>query len=126
VKKLILAAVIACAPAMASAADLSGAWTINGTFASMGVSYTVTCKLAQDASGKLTGPCDGANNEHDTATGAVTTGADGKPMLELAYDTNYQGTPVHLDYKGAAQADGSFAGTIDTGGPQGAFTAVRK
>ena len=125
-KKLLLAAAIACAPAITLAADMSGNWTINGTFASMGVSYTVTCKLAQDAAGKLAGPCDGANGEHDAATGAVTTGADGKPMLELAYDTTYQGTPVHLDYKGAAQADGSFAGTVDTGGPQGAFTAVRK
>jgi hypothetical protein len=32
---------------------------------------------------------------------------------------------VHLDYKGAPQADGSLAGTIDTGGPQGTFTATK-
>ena len=125
-KRLLLAAVIACAPMAAGAADLSGTWKIDANFASMGVTYTVTCKLAQDASGKLSGPCDGANNEHDTASGAVTSGADGKPNLELAYDTNDQGTPVHLDYKGTVQADGSFAGSIDTGGPQGTFTAARQ
>jgi len=126
VKRLLLAAVIACAPMAAAAADLSGTWKVDGNFAAMGVTYTVTCKLAQDPSGKLSGPCDGANSEHDAATGAVTTGSDGKPALELAYDTNYQGTPVHLDYKGTAQADGSFAGTIDTGGPQGVVTATRQ
>lgn len=125
-KRLLLAAVIACAPMAAGAADLSGTWKIDANFASMGVTYTVTCKLAQDASGKLSGPCDGANNEHDTASGAVTSGSDGKPALELAYDTTYQGTPVHLDYKGTVQADGSFAGSIDTGGPQGTFTAARQ
>jgi len=126
VKILLLAAVIACAPMAATAADLTGTWKVDASFASMGVSFTLTCKLAQDASGKLSGPCDGANSEHDAATGAVTTGADGKPMLEFAYDTTYQGTPVHLDYKGAVQADGSFAGSIDTGGPQGTFTATKQ
>jgi hypothetical protein len=125
VKKLLLAAVLACAPAMAFAADVSGAWTINANFASMGVTFTATCTLTQDAAGKLAGPCKGPNGEALTASGAVTTGSDGKPLVEFGYDTTYQGTPVHLDYKGAPQADGSLAGTIETGGPEGAFTAKK-
>ena len=128
-KRRLLAAVIACAPIAAGAADLpdiSGTWKIDGAFAAMGVTYTVTCKLAQDAGGKLSGPCDGANGEHVAANGSVADGADGKPVLELAYDTTYQGMAVHLDYKGGAQADGSFAGVIDAGGAQGTFTATKQ
>jgi hypothetical protein len=125
VKRLLLAAVLACAPGVALAADISGAWTINAAFDSMGVKFTATCTFTQDAGGKLTAPCKGPAGEALSATGAVTTGSDGKAMVEFGYDTTYQGTPVHLDYKGAPQADGSLAGTIDTGGPQGTFTATK-
>jgi hypothetical protein len=125
VKRLLLAAVLACAPGMALAADFSGAWTINANFASMGVTFTATCTLTQDASGKLAGPCKGPNGEALTAAGAVTTGSDGKTQVEFGYDTSYQGTPVHLDYKSTPQADGSLAGSIETGGPEGTFTAKK-
>ena len=124
-KRLLLAAVLACAPSIALAADISGAWTINGAFDALGVKFTATCTFSQDAAGKLTAPCKGPQGEDISATGAVTSGSDGKPMVEFGYDTNYQGTPVHLDYKGAPQTDGSLAGTIDTGGPQGTFTATK-
>ena len=118
-KKLLLAAALALAPIAASAADISGDWTVNGAFDSMGVKYTLTCTFAVDAAGKLTGPCKGDQGDL-TATGAVTGG-----NVEFAYDTTYQGTPVHLDYKGAVGADGSITGTVDTGGPQGTFTATK-
>ncbi len=125
-KRLLLGAVFALAPAAALAADLSGDWTLNCAFDSMGVKYTTTCTLAEDSAGKLAGPCLGNANEKVAASGAVTTGSDGKVSVEFGYDTTYQGTPVHLDYKGAPQPDGSLVGTIETGGPQGAFTATRK
>jgi opacity protein-like surface antigen len=120
-KKLLLAAVLACAPSAVLAADMTGAWTINGAFDAMGVKYTVTCNLTQDGTGKLAGPCKGPMGEPLTAAGAVT-GAS----VELAYDTTYQGAPVHLDYKGDVQSDGTLKGTIDTGGPQGTFTATKQ
>ena len=55
-KTLLLAAAIACAPAALLAADMSGAWTINAAFDSMGIKYTVTCQLKDDGTGKLSGP----------------------------------------------------------------------
>ncbi len=119
-KKLLLAAALVCAPTIASAADMSGAWTLNGAFDSMGVKYTVTCQLKDDGTGKLSGPC------HSDQGDAPATGSVAGTAFELAYDTTYQGTPVHLDYKGALAADGSVSGTVDTGGPQGTFTASKK
>ena len=124
-KKFLLAAVIAIAPAAAPAAafaqDLSGSWAILGSFDSMGIKYNVTCTLTQDSAGKLAGPCKGPAGEALTAAGAVTG-----TSVELGYDTTYQGAPVHLDYKGDVQTDGSLKGTIDTGGPQGTFTATKQ
>jgi hypothetical protein len=123
---LIAAAALAFAPGAVFAADLSGAWTVHGVFDSMGVKYDSPCKLAQDSTGKLAGSCLGNAGDNAATTGMVTTGADGKTIaVEFAYDTTYQGTPVHLDYKGTMQADGSLAGTVDTGGPQGTFTATK-
>ena len=124
-KKLILATAFALLPAAALAADLSGAWNVAGSFDAMGIKYTSACTLAQDAGGKLTGTCQGTAQESAATTGTVTTGADGKTAVEFAYDTSYQGTPVHLDYKGAVQADGTLAGTVDAGGASGTFTAAK-
>jgi hypothetical protein len=45
--------------------------------------------------------------------------------LTLAYDTTYQGSPVHLAYTGDVQADGTAKGTVDTGGPAGTFTLTK-
>ncbi len=123
---LILAAALALAPAAALADDMSGVWTINGEFAAMDVKFTTTCTLKQDASGALSGPCTGASNEPVTASGAVRTGMGGKPEVDFGYDTNYEGTPVRLEYVGAPQADGSLAGTVSAHGAQGTFTATRK
>ena len=118
-KKLLLSAVLACAPTVLLAADMSGTWTVNGAFDSMGVKYTVSCAIKDDG-GKLAGPCTG-----DPSGGTLqATGTESGTAVEFAYDTTYQGTPVHLDYKGTVAADGSIAGTIDTGGPQGTFTAT--
>jgi len=124
VKKLLLAAALALAPMTALAA--SSDWTINAAFDSMGVKFTTTCHLDQDAGGKLSGTCIGSAQEKTVASGAVATGTDGKPSYNFGYDTTYDGTPVHLEYVGSPQADGSLAGTISTGGPQGTFTATRK
>lgn len=120
-KTFLLAAVIACAPGVVLAQDLSGSWAIAGSFDSMGIKYNITCTLTQDSTGKLAGPCKGPMGEALTAAGAVTG-----TTVELAYDTTYQGAPVHLDYKGDVQTDGSWKGTIDTGGPQGTFAAIKQ
>ena len=119
-KRLVFAAAVALAPMTASAADLSGDWTVNGNFDSMGVKYTLACTFAVDSAGKLTGPC--KSDQGDVAATGTVSGT----AVEFAYDTTYQGSPVHLDYKGAVQSDGSLSGTVDTGGPSGTFTATKK
>ncbi|HWF76030.1 MAG TPA: hypothetical protein VN694_02535 [Caulobacteraceae bacterium] len=124
-KKLVLAAAVALLPGAALAADLSGAWNVAGSFDAMGIKYSSACKLKEDPAGKLSGSCQGTQNEDDATTGAVTTGADGKTAIEFAYDTTYQGSPVHLDYKGTEQADGTLSGTVDAGGADGTFTATK-
>jgi hypothetical protein len=129
-KKLVLAAALALlpmtvVPGAALAADVSGAWNVAGSFDAMGIKYNSVCTLKQDAAGKLTGACTGTQNETAPTTGTVTTGADGKTAVEFAHDTSYQGTPVHLDYKGTVQSDGSLSGTVDAGGASGTFTATK-
>ncbi|MGH6955345.1 MAG: hypothetical protein ACREEW_01615 [Caulobacteraceae bacterium] len=119
-KSLVIAAALILAPAAASAADLSGVWTVNGDFSGM-IKYTLTCTLTQTPDGKLSGPCKGAEGAADQSTGSVSGSA-----VDFAYDTTYQGGPVHLDYKGQVQPDGSLKGTVDAGGPQGTFTATKR
>ncbi|HEY3797840.1 MAG TPA: hypothetical protein VGL58_05760 [Caulobacteraceae bacterium] len=115
-KKLLIAAALTLAPAVAFA----DTWTVNGAFGDA-IKYTVTCDLTNTA-GALAGTCtDPQGGANVNAKGTVSASA-----FELAYDTTYQGAPLHLDYKGAVAADGSVSGAIDAGGPQGTFTATKK
>ena len=118
-KNLLIAAALALAPAGASAADLSGVWKVHGVFTGV-IDYTATCTFRQ-AGANLAGPCvDPQNNTNAQAKGAVDGGA-----IEFGYDARFSGLALHLDYKGSLQPDGTLKGVIDTGGPQGAFTANR-
>jgi hypothetical protein len=120
VKRLLAAAAaLALVPAAALAADLSGPWKVHGVFNDV-ISYTADCTFKQTGA-SLAGPCiDPQNNTNVVAKGSVNGGA-----VEFGYDASFQGLTVHLDYKGALQPDGTLKGVIDTGGPEGAFTANR-
>ena len=116
---LVAATALALLPAAARAADLSGVWKVHGVFTGV-IDYTAVCTFKVVA-GALAGPCiDPANKTNVEAKGTVKTGA-----VEFGYVATFNGLTVHLDYKGAVQPDGSLKGTIETGGPQGAFTARR-
>jgi hypothetical protein len=130
-KTLIIAAALALAPVAASAdsmaampsapaKDMSGAWKIDGAFGDA-IKYTLTCTLKQDGM-KLSGPCSNSlGGDPVSATGSV----DGAKVV-LSYDTTYQGSPVHLDYKGDTQADGTLKGVIETGMAEGTFTGAKQ
>lgn len=118
-KRLLIAAAFALAPATVFAADFSGAWTIHGDIGGS-IQWTSACTLKQDAAGKLTGTCKGTQAEDAAASGAVSG-----TSITLAYDTTYQGSAVHLAYTGDVQADGTAKGTVDTGGPAGTFTLTK-
>jgi hypothetical protein len=119
VKQLLIAAALVLAPGAGFAADFSGAWTIHGDIGGS-IQWTSACVLKQAADGKLSGVCKGTQAEDSAASGAVTG-----TSVELMYDTTYQGSPVHLDYKGDVQPDGTVKGAVDTGGPPGTFTLTK-
>ena len=119
-KRLLLAAALLLAPGAVFAADFSGAWTIHGDIGGS-IQWTSACALKQDpSSGALTGTCKGTTNEDAAATGLVTG-----TKVTSAYDTTYQGSPVHVAYTGDVQADGTVKGAVDTGGPAGTFTLTK-
>lgn len=118
-KRLLIATALVFAPGAVFAGDLSGAWTIHGDIGGS-IQWTSACTLAQDPAGKLSGTCKGTQNED-----AAVTGQASATTIEIAYDTTYQGSPVHLDYKGDVQPDGTAKGTVDTGGPAGTFTLTK-
>ncbi len=118
-KRLLIAAAFALAPATVFAADFSGPWTIHGDIGGS-IQWTSACTLTQGSDGKLSGTCKGTQNEDAAATGSVSGTA-----IEIVYDTTYQGSPVHLAYAGDVQTDGTAKGTVDTGGPAGTFTLTK-
>ena len=118
-KRLLVAAALILAPSAAFASGFSGAWPLHGDIGGS-IQWTSACTLTQAADGKLSGTCKGTQNEDAAATGSVTG-----TTIEIAYDTTYQGSPVHLDYKGDVQADGTAKGSVDTGGPAGTFTLTK-
>ena len=118
-KRLLLAAAFVLAPGAVFAADFSGAWTIHGDIGGS-IQWTSACTLKQAADGTLSGTCKGTQAEDAPATGSVSG-----TTVTIAYDTTYQGSPVHLAYTADVQPDGTAKGTVDTGGPPGTFTLTK-
>ena len=106
--------VLLCAPA-AKAADFSGAWLIEDTLG--GQKSSVICVLKADASG-LYGPCAAVGERSRSATGHLDSGG-----MTFRYRTDYNGSGVHLVYRGDAQPDGSFKGGVTSEGGKGVFQA---
>jgi hypothetical protein len=119
-KKLLLVLVLALTPAIASAADMGGAWAVDGAFSTMGIKFSLVCHFTQ-AGTKFSGPC----KDPQQATPNAASGAVNGANVEFAYDTVYMGVNLHMDYKGVVQPNGAVSGGIDTGSVQGAFTAAR-
>ena len=114
-KLAIAAAVIALALPTLALADTQ-AWTIKSDIA--GIQFTMKCTL-DVADGKLSGPCiSSLDNKPVQTTGTYTD-----TTSEFAYDTEYQGSPIHVTYKGQMQSDGTVKGTMEAGGAEGTFTA---
>ncbi len=117
-KLLIAAAVLALTPLSAYAADAGGTWKIAANFMDV-VKFSETCVLTQTGSA-LAGDC-----KDDQGTDVKATGTNDGTNVVISYDTTYQGSPVHLDYKGTFQSDGSLKGEIDTAQANGTFTATK-
>ena len=103
-----------CAPA-ARAADFSGAWLIEDALGAR--KSSVVCVLKADASG-LYGPCAAVGERSRPAAGHLDGGS-----MTFRYHTDYNGSGVHLAYRGDAQPDGSFKGSVTSEGGKGVFQA---
>ncbi len=112
-KRLLIAAAVLLAPAAASAADLSGAWKFNLNIA--GMMIPLACTFTETGQ-TLGGNCDGADGKPAAVTGAV----DGSKVT-WAYDTVYQGMPMHVAYTGELKTDTTIAGALDASGNAGTF-----
>ncbi len=118
VKSILALAVAALgAPALASAADMSGAWVVNGNF-SRNFAYTLVCVLKSERQ-DLWGPCATIQEKAKSTTG-YTSGS----KMTFRYHTDYNGSGVKLVYHGDIQPDGTVKGKVNgTGNSEGVFEA---
>ena len=103
-------------PELSSA--LTAAWKVDVGFSDQ-IKYVLLCAFKSEGS-KLGGPCAIIQGANLQARGA----ADG-PNFSLAYDTTFQGRPVHVDYAGAFQPEGSVKGKVTAGESAGTSTTAK-
>ncbi len=119
-KRVLLFVVAAClAPAVACASDLSGTWTFQST-GPKGGSSTMSCKLIQSGTSIL-GPC--VTPQGSTVDASGTVSGD---QIDVGY--NLAGSPLHVDFKGVMQPDGSIKGsaTVTVAIPPAPFIGTRQ
>jgi hypothetical protein len=112
--KTLLLLVLSVGPL--AAADLSGAWKVEGDIAEIHINRVCTIKQSGD---KLTGTCKNQMNE------LAMTGEVKGNSVTWTYDSDYQGQKVTLVYKGTLDG-GTIQGSIDTEGAAGKFTAKKQ
>jgi hypothetical protein len=104
-------------PVIARANDLSGTWTFQSA-GPKGGSSTMTCKLTQSGT-NISGPCVTPLGSTVDASGTVTG-----DRVDIGY--NLTGSPLHVDFKGVVQPDGSLKGTVTVGIPPAPFTGIKQ
>lgn len=110
----------AIAPALASAADISGTWKFDNTF--NGNVSVINCTLVQ-AGAALSGSCkpDAQGMEASKLTGTIK-GSEAK----WGYDLVFNGRPARVDFEMKLAADGSLAGNLLRNGSGSPINGVRK
>ncbi len=109
-------AIILGLPLPAAAADFAGAWLVHAA-AGAQPKDELLCVLNQDKS-TLWGPCAAVLEHSKAATGRTDVGG-----MVFRYHTDYNGSGVHLVYRGDVQADGSVKGTVTSESGHGVFQA---
>lgn len=115
-----IVAVVAFAPALASAADFAGTWKLDNTF--NGSVSAIHCTLVQSKNA-LSGTCkpDMAGMEASRLTGTV----DGS-KAKWGYDLVFNGKPARVDYEVTLAADGTLAGKLLRNGSDSPITGKRQ
>ena len=114
-KAMIAGALALALPAAAAAADLSGPWAVKGEFGPQ-FKYTLICALGPAGSG----PCSAIQGKVLRTTGRLSG-----DVLKFDYDTDFNGSGVHLEYYGKVREDGVVRGAVKTTASQGVFEASR-
>jgi len=114
-KNLLILLALSILPA--AAADVSGAWKLEGDVA--GVHINRVCTIKQ-AANKITGACKNQTNE------VPLTGEVNEDKVTWNYDVDYEGSKVTLVFKGTIEAGTSMKGKIETTGTSGEFTAKKQ
>jgi hypothetical protein len=116
-KHVLLVAALVLAPALARADNLSGAWKFEATGPRGGVS-TMTCTLTRSGDA-IAGSCVTPQGTTVDVAGTAT-GAD----VDFGY--NLAGSPLHVDFKGVIQSDGSIKGAVTAAIPPSPFTGTKQ
>ena len=114
---LLLAAIALLAPAIACAADVSGTWKFVATGARGGTS-TMSCTLTRSGN-TIAGSCVTQQGSTVDVSGTVTGN-----NVDFGYSVT--GSPLHVDFKGVIQADGSIKGTVTAAIPPAPFTGSKQ
>jgi hypothetical protein len=119
-RNLFLSLVLACSPAILSAAEapsLSGTWQIHNSIA--GNESDHPCTFVQDGS-DLTGTCRSREGE-----GRLTGKVEDKKVT-WTYKSQYEGSPITLKYDGKLDSATKIVGTVNVAeyGVDGEFTAT--
>lgn len=114
---LVLAAAALLAPVIACAKDVSGAWKFETTGAHGGTS-TMTCTLTGSGN-TIAGSCVTQQGSTVKVSGTLTG-----DNVDFGYDLN--GSPLHVDFKGVIQPDGSIKGTVTAAIPPAPFIGTKQ
>lgn len=119
-RNLFLSVLLACSPAILSAAEapsLSGTWQVHNSIA--GNESDHPCTFVQDGS-NLTGTCSSREGE-----GKLTGKVEGKKVT-WTYQSQYEGSPITLKYDGRVDSTTKMVGTVNVAeyGVDGEFTAT--
>lgn len=114
---LPIAALTLLAPALACASDLTGAWKFEAA-GPKGGATTMTCTLTRSGT-HIAGSCVTPHGATVDVSGAVTAS-------EVDFGYNLTGSPLHVDFKGVLQSDGSIKGTITAAIPPVPFTGTKQ
>jgi polyisoprenoid-binding protein YceI len=111
--------IAALLPAVASAADFSGAWKLDNTF--NGKVSAIHCTLVQTGD-TLTGSCkpDVAGMAASTLAGVVKGST-----ARWGYDLQFNGKPARVDYEVTLANDGTLSGTLLRNGGASPITGAR-
>ena len=119
-RMLLIITAALLAPGLASAASLTGAWTVASSVGTTPIK--VNCNLVQ-AGHALSGTCAPATG--DAGPTDLTGWVEDDHAL-WGYDVTFRGQPAHVGFIADIKPDGTLSGALELGGKPSPFTATRK